>query len=46
MSKWELMSAMQASLIYILIRMDEGETEANDFDHLFLAAVAVRIFRE
>lgn len=32
---------MQALLIYILIRLDEGETEYNNFDYVLIAAVAV-----
>jgi hypothetical protein len=32
---------MQALSIYILIRLDEGETEHNDLDFLLLATVAV-----
>jgi hypothetical protein len=34
---------MQAVSIYILIRLDEGATEENDFDSLLLAAVSVRL---
>ena len=33
---------MQAVSIYILIRLDEGPTEENDFDSLLLAVVIVR----
>lgn len=43
LTKWELLAAMQALSIYILVRLDEGETEHNDFDFLLLEAVAVRI---
>lgn len=32
---------MQAVSIYILIRLDEGPTEENDFDSLLLAVVVV-----
>lgn len=32
---------MQAVSIYILIRLDEGATEENDFDSLLLAVVTV-----
>ncbi|OOQ83247.1 hypothetical protein PEBR_36153 [Penicillium brasilianum] len=39
LSKWELLTAMQAVCIYILVRLDEGPTEENDFDSLLLAAV-------
>ncbi|KAI0172770.1 hypothetical protein GGR52DRAFT_546009 [Hypoxylon sp. FL1284] len=40
-SKWELLAAMQALSIYVLIRLDEGETEHNDFDYLLVKAVIV-----
>ncbi|KAI9745012.1 MAG: hypothetical protein M1818_001290 [Claussenomyces sp. TS43310] len=39
-NKWELLAAMQALSIYILIRLDEGETDYNDVDSLLLATVA------
>ena len=32
---------MQALSIYILIRLDEGETDHNNFDALLVAAVVV-----
>jgi hypothetical protein len=32
---------MQALTIYILIRLDEGETEHNNFDSLLLTTVIV-----
>lgn len=41
---WELLGAMQALSVYILIRLDEGKTEDNNLDFLFLAAVTVRPF--
>jgi hypothetical protein len=41
LNKWELLAAMQALLIYILIRLDEGETDHNNYDSLLLATVAV-----
>ncbi|KAI0111123.1 hypothetical protein GGR51DRAFT_508952 [Nemania sp. FL0031] len=34
--KWELLAAMQALSIYILIRLDEGETDYNNFDFLIV----------
>ena len=43
LTKWGLLAAMQALSIYILVRLDEGETQHNDFDFLLLEAVAVRI---
>lgn len=36
---------MQALAIYIIIRLDDGETEYNGFDSLLIAAVAVSIRR-
>nr|BAZ95827.1 transcription factor, DNA binding domain cpaE [Curvularia pallescens] len=39
LNKWELLGAMQALSIYVLIRLDEGETEHNNFDHLLEKAV-------
>lgn len=41
LNKWELFAAMQALSIYILIRLDVGETEHNDFDGLLVSAVIV-----
>ncbi len=32
---------MQALLIYIIIRLDEGETEHNNFDSLLVSTVIV-----
>ncbi|KAI9688758.1 MAG: hypothetical protein M1822_001115 [Bathelium mastoideum] len=39
--KWELLAAMQALSIYILVRLDEGETDHNNFDFLLLTTVMV-----
>ncbi|KAL5343437.1 hypothetical protein BJX70DRAFT_394000 [Aspergillus crustosus] len=39
LSKWDLLGAMQSLSIYILIRLDEGDTEHNNIDFLLLAAV-------
>ena len=33
---------MQALSIYILIRLDEGETDDNNYDYLILATVTVK----
>ena len=41
LNKWELFAAMQALSIYILIRLNVGETEHNDFDGLLVTAVIV-----
>lgn len=43
MKKWELLAAMQALVIYIIMRLDEGETEYNNFDLLLCKTVIVRI---
>ncbi|KAF2727964.1 hypothetical protein EJ04DRAFT_450276 [Polyplosphaeria fusca] len=40
MDKWARLAAMQALSIYILIRLDEGETEDNNLDFLLLTTVA------
>ena len=42
MNEWELLAAMQAITIYLLIRLDEGETEHNNFDLLLVSTVTVR----
>lgn len=41
MNKWELLAAMQALSIYILMRLDEGETEYNNLDSLLVRTVTV-----
>ncbi|UKZ65756.1 uncharacterized protein TrAtP1_006949 [Trichoderma atroviride] len=41
LNKYELLTAMQALLIYVLIRLDEGATDYNNFDTLLLKAVTV-----
>lgn len=41
LNKWELLATMQATAIYILIRLDEGETDYNNYDCLLLTTVAV-----
>lgn len=42
-SKWELLAAMQALAIYIITRLNEGETEHNGLDSLLIASVTVSI---
>lgn len=42
LNRWGLLGAMQALTVYILIRLDEGGTDENNLDFLFLAAVTVR----
>ncbi|KAH7111801.1 hypothetical protein B0J11DRAFT_512049 [Dendryphion nanum] len=39
LDRWELLSSMQALLIYILIRLQDGETVYNNFDILLLSTV-------
>ncbi|KAL2809183.1 hypothetical protein BJX63DRAFT_370210 [Aspergillus granulosus] len=41
LDRWGLLSAMQALAVYILVRIDEGETEHNNLDFLLLATVTV-----
>ncbi|KAK2785637.1 hypothetical protein FQN52_008324 [Onygenales sp. PD_12] len=41
LNKWEMLAAMQALSIYIIVRLDEGETDHNNFDYLLIAAVKV-----
>ncbi|CRG89355.1 hypothetical protein PISL3812_06391 [Talaromyces islandicus] len=41
LNKWELLASIQATAIYILIRLDEGETDYNNFDFLLLTTVTV-----
>jgi len=41
MDKWALLLAIQALAIYVMIRLDEGETEYNNFDTLLLSTVMV-----
>jgi hypothetical protein len=43
LGKWELLGAMQALSVYVLIRLDEGETEHNNVDHLLEKAVIVSL---
>jgi hypothetical protein len=44
-SKWELLAAMQALAVYLILRLDEGETEHNGLDSLLAASVTVSIDR-
>jgi hypothetical protein len=41
MNKWQLLAAMQALSVYLLVRLQEGETEHNNYDSLMLATVIV-----
>ncbi|RAO73580.1 uncharacterized protein BHQ10_009592 [Talaromyces amestolkiae] len=45
MKKGELLAAMQALAIYIIMRLDEGETEYNNFD-LLLCKTVILISKE
>lgn len=41
LNQWQLLAAMQALSIYVLIRVEEGETDFNNFDSVLIAAVIV-----
>ncbi|RDL37909.1 uncharacterized protein BP5553_05342 [Venustampulla echinocandica] len=41
LNKWELIAAMLALSVYVLIRLDEGETDHNNLDSLLVATVTV-----
>lgn len=41
MNTWELLAAMQALILYILVRLDEGETDHNNLDFLMIETVTV-----
>jgi hypothetical protein len=41
MNKWELLAAMQALSLYILVRLEEGENDHNNLDVLLFACFAV-----
>ncbi|KAI1811459.1 hypothetical protein GGS20DRAFT_104326 [Poronia punctata] len=41
LDKWELLAAMQALSIYILIRLDEGEKDYNNLDFLMVKTVII-----
>lgn len=42
MSKWELLAVHQSLLMYVIVRLDQGETEQNNFDPLMRATFVVR----
>jgi hypothetical protein len=42
LDKWELLSSMQALLIYMMLRLQDGENTHNNFDVLLLSAMWVR----
>ncbi|KAF2636950.1 hypothetical protein P280DRAFT_408318 [Massarina eburnea CBS 473.64] len=41
LTRWQLLTAMQAVCIYTIIRLDEGETDDNNCDFLLLTTTAV-----
>lgn len=41
MNKWELLAAIQALTIYVLVRLGEAETENNNIDFLLVKLVSV-----
>ena len=40
---FELLAAVQALAIYMIVRIDEGETEQNDIDELLVRTTVVRL---
>jgi multidrug transporter EmrE-like cation transporter len=40
-NKWQLLAAMQALLVYLIFKVDEGHPEYNSFDSLLVALVVV-----
>jgi hypothetical protein len=40
-NKWQLLAAMQALLVYLIFKVDEGQPEYNSFDSLLVALVVV-----
>lgn len=43
MNAWELLAGLQALSIYILIRLEEGETEHNNLDSMLQTMVIVSL---
>ena len=41
LNKWELLAAMQALAIYVIIRLGEGDTDLYNIDAVLLRAVTV-----
>ncbi|THW36557.1 hypothetical protein D6D22_07610 [Aureobasidium pullulans] len=39
LNAWELLASMQALSIYLLVRLQEGETDYNNYDYLMLTTV-------
>jgi hypothetical protein len=42
LNRWELLAAIQAMAVYLILRVSEGETEYNNFDSLLQTTVIVR----
>jgi hypothetical protein len=42
LNRWELLAAVQALAVYLIVRVSEGETEYNNFDSLLQNTVAVK----
>lgn len=40
-NKWQLLAAMQALLVYLIFKVDDGQPEYNSFDSLLVAAIVV-----
>ncbi|KAH6849930.1 hypothetical protein B0I37DRAFT_370254 [Chaetomium sp. MPI-CAGE-AT-0009] len=38
-NKWQLLAAMQALLVYLIFKVDEGQTDYNSLDSLLVAAI-------
>ncbi|PSN74876.1 hypothetical protein BS50DRAFT_512169 [Corynespora cassiicola Philippines] len=41
MNRWEILAALQAMSLYILIRLDEGERDYNNLDSLLLSTITI-----
>lgn len=41
MNKWKLLAVQQALFIYVVARLDQGETEHNNIDMLMITTVIV-----
>lgn len=45
MNKWELLAAMQALAVYVIVRMDEDDEDHHNVHNMLIRAVTVR-FRQ
>jgi hypothetical protein len=41
LNQWELLAAVQALAVYLIVRVSEGETEYNNFDSILQTTVLV-----